>query len=527
MLENWTNILLFLPGILFVGFLAKEVVNFRLINRQYGHIKGYGQVMGFFGALNLVHLVCVKLFGLKFAEKYIGVSENKHMSVLFRDMYFKEFSDIGFMKTTRSDIGSVLVGDANVVKEIFTTHKEKIIKPVQQYAILGFYGHNILISEGAEWKKHRRIADPAFSDNNMKLVASSTSELTNQLIRSWSSKIGTKDSLVIEPAQYIKDVAMGVISEAGFGVKLAGVFEYKDESDKNMTFKDALTIVSNTIILKLLVPNFALQLPIFGLDKVGKAWKQFEEQIYKEISSAKERNERGEVKSDILSLLVAAADKGVALTPLEILSDTFIFYFAGHETTAFTVIFALRLLAQHPEVQQKIFEEVNSVVGSEEEITYAQFSKLTYTKAVFKETLRVFPPVVLVPKQLTEDIEINGTKLYKGYNINIGIYLLHYNDKYWNEPEKFRPERFINNSESINPYAYAPFSLGSRSCIGMKFALIEGPILLAGLVRAFQFDLAPDDDGKKKLDIVSDITLRPVKPIRITIKKRKDSPIPV
>jgi len=285
-----------------------------------------------------------------------------------------------------------------------------------------------------------------------------------------------------------------------------------------MKFKEALSIVSSTLIHKALIPKLLLKLPLFGLNKVGKGWEVFEEQIYKEIDSTKARLQNGsELKNDILSLLVAAADKGTALTPLEILADTFIFYFAGHETTAYTVLFALRLLAANPEVQQKIIEEVNSVAPDGEDISYSQYSKLTYTKAVFKEALRMYPPVVSIPKELTEDIEMNGVKLHKGFYLNLGIYLLHYNPKYWNEPMKFKPERFIE--DNVHPYAFAPFSFGSRSCIGMKFALIEGPIILAGLVRAFQFELAPGDNGEE-LELINLVTIKPVKPIHVVIKNR-------
>jgi cytochrome P450 len=115
-----------------------------------------------------------------------------------------------------------------------------------------------------------------------------------------------------------------------------------------------------------------------------------------------------------LSLLAVAKDESRSLTPKEVLSDSFIFYFAGHETTAHTLSFCLRMISLHPEVQQKIFEEVSTVLQPGQIPTYADFQKLIYTRCVFKETLRFYPQVPEIPKWTVEDTQLGSFTLPKG-----------------------------------------------------------------------------------------------------------------
>jgi len=279
-----------------------------------------------------------------------------------------------------------------------------------------------------------------------------------------------------------------------------------------MNIRTSLTIISNKLLVKANLHPFFLHLPLFGLNKIEPAFKYFEDLIYAKIDQV-QGSKAEDSKNDILSLLVKA---GNILTPLEILSDTFMFYFAGHETTAYSTNFALYCIAKYKNIQEKILEEVKEVAGTEA-LSYNHATKLTYTKCVFKEVLRFFPPVINVPKQVHEEITLNGVKIPPKVGINIAVYAVHFNPKYWENPSQFNPDRFL--SDNIHPYAFLPFSAGNRSCIGMKFALIEATMILAGLVRNFELSLE-EDDGKE-LEVSSVVTLRADKPLRIVLKNRQ------
>lgn len=188
----------------------------------------------------------------------------------------------------------------------------------------------------------------------------------------------------------------------------------------------------------------------------------------------------------------------------------------GHETTANTVSFALGVLALNPDIQEKVYEEAKEVLSDIDESEYfSNLSRLEYTKAVFDETLRKFPSVVSVPKYAIEDTTLGGYPIAKNTTISISVYSLHKNSKLYPNPEKFDPERFLHGQP--NPNEFVPFSLGQRSCIGKRFAVIEGTLILA--LTCLRYKLSPIQCNIN--DYHSVITLKTIDPIIIQATPRQ------
>jgi len=162
-------------------------------------------------------------------------------------------------------------------------------------------------------------------------------------------------------------------------------------------------------------------------------------------------------------------------------------FLAGHETTASSMTWTLYLLALYPEIQEKAYKEVSKYC-KEDEFTIENTKKLEYITKIFKESLRLYPPVSFYPRITVEETTIRDKKLKKGAAVVISPWLMHRNERYWEDPHMFNPNRF-DDPDNIHKYTYFPFSLGQRTCIGLSFAMQESTLLLASILREYKLEL--------------------------------------
>jgi len=262
-----------------------------------------------------------------------------------------------------------------------------------------------------------------------------------------------------------------------------------------LSFKSAIETVSKELLLKFAIPNFVMPLT----KRTAKIQLAFEElQVYIQ-EMIRDRTSSYQDHSDLLSNLIAANEKdgeSAKLTHEELTGNIFVFLVAGHETTAHSLAFAIGLLALYPEVQEKLFQHVKETVenptGGPQ---YSEIGELKYATAVFYEALRMFAIVPIVPKMSVEDTSLvtknsKGESVVvpipKGSFVNVVASALHYNPRYWPDPEEFKPERFLGEWPK---HAFAPFSMGARSCIGRRFAEVEATAVLSMLARNYRIQV--------------------------------------
>jgi cytochrome P450 len=182
--------------------------------------------------------------------------------------------------------------------------------------------------------------------------------------------------------------------------------------------------------------------------------------------------------------LLAATDPetGEPLTDAGIRDELVLFLLAGHDTTATTLTYALWALGQHPDMQQKVYDEVTQI--PDRELTPDDVPRLEYTTKVLHETLRLCPPGAAVARVAMQDVEVDGYRVEAGTVILVGIYAMHRDPTLWDQPLEFRPDRFEReNSKNRDRWQYLPFGAGPRSCIGDHFAMLEATLALATIVR--------------------------------------------
>ncbi|OAX30733.1 cytochrome P450, partial [Rhizopogon vinicolor AM-OR11-026] len=313
-------------------------------------------------------------------------------------------------------------------------------KHLSQYAVLTIFGNNIIVSEGDEWKRYHKVVARAFSERNNRLVWNVTTQIILELFDTvWTGK----DEVVVDHAVDLTlPMASFVIGAAGFGRHIS----WKDDSvippGHQLTFKDALLTTSHDLFIKLLVPRWAM-----GFTKHFRRARLAFDELHRYLTEMIQERKGSQLKEDgedlFSTLLAANSDENllkdeVKLNDSELISNIFILMVAGHETTGHSLAFALALLALYPDKQEELYQHIKRVLPDGRIPTYDDMPSLSYSSAVFNETLRMFPPVCCVPKLNAENTmftitDVNGTKrtvsVPQGIALTLAVPALHYNRK--------------------------------------------------------------------------------------------------
>jgi cytochrome P450 family 3 subfamily A len=209
------------------------------------------------------------------------------------------------------------------------------------------------------------------------------------------------------------------------------------------------------------------------------------------------------------------------LSDEEIVDNCILFLMAGFDSTSNTLAFALHLLAQEPEIQERAYEEIMSEIGDLEIITAEDSKKLKYVEQIIYETLRMYPPVpIFLHRECKETVTIKGVTIPAGTVVETPPWVLHRDPEYWPEPEKFDPDRFApENQTDTQKFAFAPWGLGPRMCIGARFALIEATTALSKIIRSYKIVPAENYIATMKVQ-VKYILLNPAEEIYVKLVRR-------
>ncbi|KAF8503883.1 cytochrome P450 [Hysterangium stoloniferum] len=389
------------------------------------------------------------------------------------------------------------VADPLTVKEI-TSNRARFPKDVKDYTVLAFFGSNILVTEGEVWKKQRKLAAPTFSERNNGLVWSETVRIIQEMFASWGPD--NSDVVVDHCLDITLPITLLTISSAGFGRRIPWVDDKAASPGHQLSFKDAVHIVSKHLQVAIVVPRWAYRFSKF-LKSVGLALDELNAYLREMVEErrASEVRERYDLFSALLEGNDSSKEDGKLtedeIIGLELHRNIFIFLIAGHETTAHTLCFLLGLLAIEQEEQDKLYESIVTVLPNGEIPTYEQFGALSYVMATFNETLRLFPPVANIPKYSVDDTtlpavqpdgSIGSVPVPKGTKMIISSPALHCNPRYWKDPYAFNPSRFLGDWPRD---AFLPFSGGARACIGRGFAETESVAAITMIIQKYKVEL--------------------------------------
>jgi cytochrome P450 len=251
-----------------------------------------------------------------------------------------------------------------------------------------------------------------------------------------------------------------------------------------------------TAILKmfdfLMMPfsEYLEKLPLPSVRRFEKGRARLDQTIFGIIA---ERRRSGEDRGDLLSMLLLAQDEegGGGMSDRQVRDEALTLFLAGHETTAQALTWSWYLLSQNPECERKMHEEIQRVLGDREP-SFEDLPQLRYTEMVLAESMRLYPPAWGVGRKAIEACEIGGYELPKGGVVIMSPYVMHRDPRWFPEPDRFDPERWIPEARDARPkFSYFPFGGGSRLCIGERFAWMEGALVLATIAQKWRLRLVP------------------------------------
>lgn len=382
------------------------------------------------------------------------------------------------------------------MKAVFLDHADIFRKSQFQKKLVGpALGDGLLTTEGEHWKFQRRAASPAFRIDALRALVPAFSHAAQETIERVSAMPAGQPVDVMQEMQHatldviVETILGGADPEFGYDRMARIVSDYIETMGK----PDMLDMFGT--------PNWVPR--PWG----GKGRRRAAELQKSAVNAINRRRASGGQQKDLLGLLLAARDPETSrgLSDIELRDNVVTFIGAGHETTALALTFALYLIANAPEVQERLLREVLDVCG-DKPIDAAMVDDLVYTEQVIKEAMRLYPPVSIIDRVAMEDVDLGDAKVKKGDFAFSLIYVMHRHKLLWDHPERFDPERFSpENAKKLHRFQYMPFGAGPRICIGMKFAYMEAVAMLATLVRGLRF--LPNADHKVEPNIR--ITLRP------------------
>ena len=393
-----------------------------------------------------------------------------------------------------------LASGPDLIEQVLVTDAQHYIKHFGARAFKPVLGNGLITSEGAFWHRQRKLIQPAFLKTRVQSYAPVMAELTNQMLDSWT------------PGKRVQlDFEFEVLTSK---IALKTLFDLDDRGDHER-FDGVLKLAFNLMNERLRrIFKLPLWVPTPANRRLKSAVAELDQTVQSFIAAGRSRQHPGD---DLLSrLLVAQHEDGTRMSDRQLRDEAMTLYLAGHETTALTLAWSWYLLSQHRRVEEKLVSEWKRVLRGAPPSS-AHLSRLPYTAAVIAESMRLFPPVYVIGREATTELELGGYRVKPGYTVLMSQWVNHRDPKYFPEPEEFRPERWEHGfSKRIPKFAYYPFGGGQRICVGSAFALMEAAIILAAVGQRYRFTLDPD----AVIGIKTQITLLPANGIPATLERR-------
>ncbi|KAF9223689.1 cytochrome P450 [Gyrodon lividus] len=385
-----------------------------------------------------------------------------------------------------------------------------------------FWGPNIVATEGGQWRKHRRIASPAFNNETYAFVWETSQNLYTEMVlaEGWLSK----DIIEVPSVQALTSkFTLIIFASVGFG--FPSTWSDPPAHQGEMTVQKCIEIITWSNLFAISAPAWAWKLPFAWVQRTRRAYDTMRAFMQSQVSARREaiRSEADhgakKLARDVFTLLVRASETEggeMGLDDKELIGNMFALMFAGHETTAHTLAASLGFLALNADVQDEIVAQVQDVTRERDDgaVLLGDYGRLDKVLAAFYEGIRLFPSGVFLVREAKQDTVLNISDgeeartlaVKKGTHIIVDMVGVQYNARYFADPEEFRPSRWYKkNQENLNEKdtlleseEYTAFSVGPRSCLGRKFATTEAVCFLALLLRDWRVEplLAVKPDGK-------------------------------
>ncbi len=417
---------------------------------------------------------------------------------------FKQYGDVVRFRAF-GPIYAYMFFHPDDIEYILRRNNTNYHKGIAHQRFKSLLGEGLLTSEGKIWLKQRRLSQPAFHRQRIAGFATTMTNATASMLEHWQSYAGSGQAFDVSAE--MTRLTLQIVGQTLFNTDISG--------DEVKVVRDALYVALDYLNYR--VSHFTLdfmeRLPTRRNRQYRKAQRILDKLVYDIIA---ERRQSGGDTGDLLSMLLLARDEetGEGMSDKQLHDEVMTLILAGHETTANTLTWTWYLLAQHPEVERKLHDELARVLSGRTP-TVADLAQLPYTKMVIEESLRLYPPAWGMSRHAVADDEIRGYRVPAGTEVAVVQYVTHRHPDFWENPEAFDPERFTPERSAGRPnFAYFPFGGGPRLCIGNTFALMEAQLILAMIAQTYRLRLVPG----QTIEPEPIITLRPRRGISMTLE---------
>jgi cytochrome P450 len=393
----------------------------------------------------------------------------------------------------------VVVTNPSLIREVLARPEEFGRIPAQESAAL-IATQGLVQSEGTFWRQQRSVMGPAFSGGQVRTYADATGQRAEELAGEWARRDGGRLNLHRE----MTSVTFRVASEVLFGEDVG--------PERARQFHEWMRIAGEEFEF-----SFEVALPDWMPERISPEFREAAGNI-RELAEELIENRRadlaadGDVRPNMLTMLLQAEDNpNVELPENQIRDEVATFLIAGHETTALSLSYTLALLSWHPEARERVRTEARKALGDGPP-TYEDLENLPFTKQVYREALRLYPPAWAVFRRATGDVRLGEYGLPEGAAVITPQWSVHRDERYFENPRQFDPDRW-ERRRPAEVEAYFPFSSGPHACIGQQFALSGATLVLARLVD--EFDIEVDTSALDDLRVTP--TLRPADGIDATV----------
>ncbi|XP_011869164.1 PREDICTED: cytochrome P450 9e2-like [Vollenhovia emeryi] len=414
----------------------------------------------------------------------------------YNQYVYNYFPNAKYFGAYNFGVTTVFIRDPELIKDVLVKDFEHFPDHLTflDESVDPLIGKNVFALRGDRWREMRNTLSPSFTASKMKfmfeLISKCSHDFVNYLVDH------PELCYAIETKEAFRRYTNDVIATTAFGISVNSM---KDRDNEFYTRGIEATSFTSGLLMtvKFMIWRTSPWLSkLMGISFIPPGTSQFFKKVVGETIKARE--DQDIVRPDMIHLLMQARDKDSASVPKmtldDIVSQAFIFFFAGFDTSSTLMCFVAHELAVNQEVQDRLRQEVlHHLAEGNGEITYEALSKMSYMDMVVSETLRKYPPQFVTDRLCFKNYELPPSQpgcksviVEPGNTLMIPVYSLHRDPKYFPNPDKFDPERFSEeNKEKIVPYTYLPFGHGPRKCIGNRFALMETKIVIAHLVQKF------------------------------------------
>ncbi|MDQ6828224.1 MAG: cytochrome P450 [Gemmatimonadota bacterium] len=420
---------------------------------------------------------------------------------------------LGFLLKCKEEYGDVvqlelggyetfLINDPAMIEQVLVADARNFIKHTFFWRhVRKIFGSGLLTSEGDFWLRQRRLAQPAFHRERIAAYATTMTENTERALSEWRD--GDERELLREFLDLTLRIVAKFLFDADVSRDVEEVGRAVDTSMREVAARFRRPFPISDII------------PVPGNLRYRRAVRRLDRLVERFIAEHR-RGERS--RPDLLSMLMEARDEdGSALSDKQLRDESITLLLAGHETTAISLAWTWFLLAQNPDVAEKLGAELDNVLGDRSP-TIDDVARLPYTEAVITESMRIYPPIYALGREPIEDCVIGGYDVPAGATILMPQWVVHRDARWFDDPHECRPERWLDGlAQRLPRFAYFPFGGGPRGCIANRLAMIEMVLLLGVMAKRFRVELI---GAASEIVPVATITVRPTPGVRVRLHAR-------